>query len=196
MTELCQLAETNRVDKCPAIYHSYTPEYHRLLQSIRNTATKIVEIGIGNESLMVPIAGYSYKIGASLRMWREYFPNASIIGCDILATSLFDDEERISTYLVDQSRETSLSEFKSVASQADLILDDGSHVEHDMKLSFKVLWDAVKVGGFYIIEDIHNQRLPSFETLPSEYGFTNAKLVASYSGNNRPDDNFVAFQKV
>ena len=41
------------------------------------------------------------KPGASLRVWRDFFPNAKIYGGDIDKETLFI-EDRISTYYVDQ----------------------------------------------------------------------------------------------
>ena len=81
MTSLCLLAQKYYVDKCPAIYHHYTPKYHKLLKDKK--VTVFLEIGIGNHELMAPIVGDHYIHGASLRMWRDYFPQAEIIGCDI-----------------------------------------------------------------------------------------------------------------
>ena len=41
------------------------------------------------------------KPGASLRVWRDYFPNAIIYGADIDKDILFA-EERIKTFYIDQ----------------------------------------------------------------------------------------------
>jgi hypothetical protein len=194
MTELCVLAEKYGVDKCPRIFHTYTPEYHTILNPLRGEIHKFVEIGIGNVPLMRPIVGHSYKPGASLRMWRDYLPGCQIIGCDILPDVIFNDEERISTYVVDQSKEESLIAFGERIGECDVILDDGSHIESHMILSFKTLWKFVKSGGFYIIEDIKLPALASFENLPSVLGFSNATLIKSHNGKNNWDS-FVMFKK-
>jgi 8-demethyl-8-alpha-L-rhamnosyltetracenomycin-C 2'-O-methyltransferase len=193
MTELCELALKYRVDKCPQIYHTYTPEYHKILHPLRNSVTKIVEIGIGNYPLMANIAGKEYKHGASLFMWRDYFPHAQIIGCDILKEVQFN-EERITTYVVDQSNEDSLKDFSDIIKDVDILLDDGSHVESHMILSFKQLWRNVKRGGLYIIEDIKSHSLNLFETLPTILGLHDAELVVSHPGKNSWDS-FVIFKK-
>ena len=194
MTDLCVLAEKYGVDKCPKIFHSYTPKYHEILNPIRNNVTKFVEIGIGNVPLMSLIVGRHYKPGASLRMWRDYFVNASIVGCDILRDVLFCDEERISTYLVDQSNEKSLTAFGNIIENTDIILDDGSHIKEHMILSFKTLWKHINVGGLYIIEDVKLAELHEFEKLASTFGFNNAQLIYSHKGKNNWDS-FVVFKK-
>ena len=193
MTELCFLAEKYGVDKCPKIHHSYTPKYHEILNPIRNTVTTFIEIGIGNIRLMSPIVGKDYKPGASLRMWKDYFPIANIIGCDILPEVLFSDE-RITTYLVDQSNENSLNLFGNNIKSADIILDDGSHIKEHMKISFKTLWKYVNVGGLYIIEDIQAHNLNEFENLATSLGFNDAKMIYSYKGTHLWD-HFVIFKK-
>ncbi len=193
MTELCALAEKYNVDKCPKIHHSYTPAYHEILNPIRDDVKTMVEIGIGNVPLMSPIVGESYQPGASLRMWRDYFTNAKIIGCDILPEVLFN-ENRISTFFVDQSSEHSLNVFAQIFKNADVILDDGSHIEEHMILSFKTLWKYVNPGGLYIIEDIQENALNRFQMLPEKLGITDAKLIYSHNGSHFWD-HFVVFKK-
>lgn len=39
--------------------------------------------------------------------------------------------------------------------ECDIIIDDGSHISSHQILTFNVLWDKLKIGGLYFIEDIH-----------------------------------------
>jgi hypothetical protein len=180
-TDLCILAEKYGADKCPAILHSYTPDYNNILTPIRFSANLVVEIGVGNPQCMISIVGHSYKAGASLRMWQDFFPSANIIGCDIRSDVLFE-ENRIKCLYLDQSSSESLEQLYSTVNntygKADLILDDGSHVKEHQEISFQHLWKLVKVGGFYIIEDICGDTSSiEFTMLPSKYGFTNFEFV-------------------
>lgn len=198
--DLCTLAEMYAVDKCPAINHTYTPAYDKLLSQFRSSAKLVLEIGIGNIPLMKPIVGERYRPGASLRMWRDYFQNSQIVGCDILESVLFQDE-RIQTFYVDQSSESSLTAFaqnslKPLGDYADVILDDGSHIDSHQKLTFRTLWKHVRPnGGIYIIEDIPRARLEEFSKLNMVYGFSDAKLIFVHDNEN-DREGFVAFQKV
>lgn len=197
-TELCELAVKYGVDKCTG--HSYTPQYHILLNNLRGNELNMLEIGIGNMELMRPLVGDSYQPGASLRMWRDYFPKSQIFGCDILPEVIFS-ETRIKTYLADQSNKISLLQLmQSIKTQTnsetlDIILDDGSHIEEHMRLSFQVLWPFVKKGGLYIIEDIQEQSFESFKTLDKDFGFTDCECIKAHKGTYNWDD-FVAFKKV
>ncbi len=197
--DLCSLAKQYRVDKCPEVaLHSYTPAYHNILNNRRDMIKLVLEIGIGNMSITSPLVGSSYKPGASLRMWRDYFPNAQILGCDILESVLFE-EERIKTIYTDQSDPKSLQNLanytKTFDKYVDLIVDDGSHVIEHMMLSFQILWERIRPGGLYIIEDIRARNLEYFKKAAEIFNFTDATLVYSHIGKNDWDA-FVVFKKV
>lgn len=183
-TPLCRLARTYGSDKCPTILHTYTPEYHRLLSGLK--VTNMLEIGIGNVPLMKPIVGETYRPGASLRMWRDYFPQATIYGCDIDTTVMFEDV-RIKTFWVDQSSETCLKE-RVPDIEYDVILDDGSHILEHMVTSFRTLWTRVANDGLYIIEDLNEYMIPKLVELAPE-------SVAYIHHGKHDGDGFIAFRK-
>jgi hypothetical protein len=190
-TLLCKLAEKYGSDKCPRISHSYTPLYHQLFEGIRDEVRTVLEIGVGNVPLMAPIVGSSYSPGASLRMWRDYFENARIIGCDIRPEVLFE-EVRIETFLVDQSKRESLLDLVQQigVNQFDFIIDDGSHIEKHMINSFQTLWPYVQKGGTYIIEDIKRHSVQLF----ASYKPTDGECTMIHHGLNTWDA-FIAFRK-
>ena len=193
--ELSKLALKYGSDKCPAIGHLYTPEYHRLLEPVRTSTRLLLEIGIGNARLMVPLVGSEYKPGASQRMWRDYFPNAQIVGCDILRDVLFS-EERIQTFYVDQSDPSSLTSLvvnDMRAEQIDIIVDDGSHKKEHQCISFKTLWPYVSTDGFYIIEDITSNNIDEICKLASD---VSDATVVHVHRSGKWWGNFVAFKKV
>lgn len=195
-TPLCQLMHNYGADKCPQIRHGYSPQYYELLQDQRDYATQILEIGIGTVPVMKRIVGEHYVPGASLKAWRDFFPQAQVWGLDKARTVLFE-EDRIKCYYVDQSSEHSLGaaiqrihhELGSVE-LFDLILDDGSHIKEHQWLTIHTLHQWVKPGGLYIIEDIHIDALPTFAALEIP-GFTRTRV---YAGMTKWD-NFVAYRK-
>lgn len=199
-TPLCALGEKYGVDKCPAIYHSYTPSYHNILGPYRSDIHNVLEIGIGTYAVMQGIVGPSYCPGASLRMWRDYFTGAEIYGCDIDPTVLITDE-RINTIHVDQSSPSSLQAMiyqiqqKKGVTEFDLIIDDGSHIVEHMTTSFKTLWPNVSQNGFYIIEDIKAADAEYFTNLPKLLGFNDANIVYYHKGLHDWDD-FVVYKKI
>ena len=175
-TELCDLFYKYGADKCPQIFHSYSPEYYQSLHPLKNDIKNVLEIGIGTRQIMVPISGEKYEIGASLKAWRDFFPNATIYGLDIVKDVLFN-EERIKCYYTDQSKSDELLKTINIISEDnqdtnfefDLIIDDGSHIVNHMILSFNTLKNTLKKEGLYIIEDIKLKDLNIFKKLSDEY---------------------------
>lgn len=198
-TELCKLGEKYLVDKAPKFRgHTYTPQYHALLSPLRNNTKLLLEIGVGNIPLMKGLTSNNYKPGASLCMWRDYFSNAQIIGCDILPQVMFTDKN-ITTFVTDQSNvkslESLISNVKKFEEFADIIVDDGSHIENHQVISFKTLWKLVKPNGIYIIEDICVTWFNRIKNLPAECGFNDVEVIQAYNGGFSYD-NFVAFRKL
>jgi hypothetical protein len=99
--------------------------------------------------------GWHYKPGASLRMWRDFFPNAMIYGADILPEVLFK-EDRIETFLCDERDPKSVaSVLGKIGPDIDLFIDDGSHdVQAQINLC-KYAMPLLKRDVIYIIEDVH-----------------------------------------
>jgi len=118
--------------------HSYGPVYERLLGHRRDTVTAVLEIGI--------------FLGDSLRMWRDYFPNAQIVGIDNRPRWQVN-ETRITSVLGSQVDPATLRTAGEMG-PFDLIVDDGSHKASHQALSLLWLWQYVAPGGVYVIEDL------------------------------------------
>jgi hypothetical protein len=93
--------------------------------------------------------------GASLRVWRDYFPNSEVFGADIDESVLFE-EERIKTFALDQRDSESVANmWKRIGrSGFDLMIDDGLHVFEAGKTLFLGSVDKLSLNGTYIIEDV------------------------------------------
>jgi len=156
MTPLCELAAKYSTDKggwhmlAGDTCHNYTPTYHKLLFPHRLQVKSVLEIGV--------------NYGPSLRMWRDYFPEARIIGLDSNAECLFT-EGRIQCFAADQFNAESLEGALNLAGIAkyDLIVDDGSHEEAHQVFSANVLSSRLAPNGIYVIEDIE------FDCKPERY---------------------------
>lgn len=136
-TLLCDLARKYHADK---VRFGYTRVYDYYFSSLKKDAKKIFEIGA--------------RGGNSLRMWKDYFENASIYGMDIKDCGKVNDE-RIHTLIGDQGKKDDLKQL--VVRPEDgysVIVDDGSHMQDDLLTSFGVLFKCVAPGGYYIMEDV------------------------------------------
>ncbi len=148
---LSELAFKYLSDKCPQIKHPFTPTYYELLKDKIDTTKKVLEIGIGYREMA--LKWRDYQTGASLLMWREFFPNAQIYGIDILPNALYNDE-RIESFLCDQTKKEDLENLiKKIVSDVDLIVDDGSHKTEDQIFSCLTLMPIVNKNVIYIVED-------------------------------------------
>ena len=150
--DLTELAVEFKTDKWGT--HRYTPHYQRHLAHLRREKFTMLEIGIG---------GYSRKGrgGASLRMWKHFFPRAQIIGLDIEDKS-FVDRPRIKTYMGDQTDEELLRRIFAENPDIKVVIDDGSHRPPHIRKSFEVLFPLLPPDGVYAIEDTQTSYWPEW----------------------------------
>jgi len=157
---LRQIALEMRTDKEGA--HSYADAYERHFAHLRHRAITLLEIGVG---------GYADpdRGGESLRMWKEFFPQARIVGVDIHdKTSIAED--RITILQGDQSDPAFLDDLAARFGPFDIVVDDGSHICAHVIASFQGLFGHLTDGGIYAIEDLQTSYWPR-----------------SYGGSSGPD---------
>lgn len=135
----------------------YADLYHILFWDKRDRVKTVLEIGIGTNNDSLPSNMTSKgKPGASLRAWKDYFPNAMIYGADIDKDILFE-EDRIKTFYVDQADRFSVAELISDIDQGfDFIIDDGLHEAHAQINLLESIYYKLNINGIYIIEDCIN----------------------------------------
>lgn len=137
--------------------HTYTDIYDLLFRPLRQRVRAVLECGIGSNDPTTPSSmGASGRPGASLRVWRDFFPAAQIYGIDIDEKTLFT-EERITTRRVDQTSPASIADFLATLPpdlHFDLIIDDGLHEVHAGTTLFVALSPRLAEDGLYVIEDV------------------------------------------
>ncbi|MCF1426564.1 MAG: hypothetical protein LPD71_01575 [Shewanella sp.] len=139
--------------------HNYADFYDLIFGLRRYDVRSVVECGLGtNNPNLKSSMGVNGKPGASLRIWRDYFPNSSVIGCDIDGDILFS-EDRIKTFQCDQTSSNSIKKFLSAAElvedSVDIIIDDGLHEFFAGKCFFENMITSLRSDGIYIIEDVN-----------------------------------------
>jgi hypothetical protein len=157
MTKLCDIAFNYGADKCPKIKHHYTPFYYELFKFRKESIKKVIEVGVGYRGR---VSDYpDYKNGASLYMWRDFFPNAQIYGIDILPGLVFKDK-RIETFRCDQTVKGDLENLiKKTGSDIDLFVDDGSHKSADQVFTCLTVMPLLKKDVIYVIEDVSDPNI-------------------------------------
>jgi hypothetical protein len=207
-TELCELFEKYYSDKCPHFgRHSYSPIYYELLKDYKESFKDIMEIGVGNKELMCKYVGKEYQVGASLKAWRDFFINANIYGLDIRRDVLFS-EDRLDCFYTDQSSEVELENtINNIRKHRndknlffDLIVDDGSHMPDHVATSFNYLSKYLRIGGFYIIEDVPCRRIELLREILNEKEFSLEKIYKGtfskrYGEVITGNDSFLVYKK-
>lgn len=164
--------------------HSYGAVYDTLFAPYKDTATRLLEIG--------------FDSGASLQVYSEYFTNATIYGIDIRdnCQSQYKQNPRIQMYFGDATASESIGAFEG---PFDIIVEDGSHtLEHQIQ-HFKDYSSKVKIGGLYIIEDVHENNLDALNAALNTYatqgGFT-VEIMDLRHMKGRFDDILFVFRRV
>lgn len=181
LTPLCEIGFKYGTDKCPQVGRAYyTPFYYELLKDKRVTIRKVLELGVGSRVTLGRVPEH-YQRGASLRMWRDFFPNAQIYGVDLSPTAIFQDN-RIKTFLYNTKSASDMKELISIiGSDIDLVVDDGTHREKSQLKAVRALMPLLKDDVIYIIEDVTDTE--SIKNQLKEYncqtGLTGPKKVAN-----------------
>ena len=177
-------------------YHSYIPQYERLLSAQRTRIKTFLEIGV--------------LYGQSLKMWRDYLPDAHVYGIDdfsqdhgVQGEPL--DAQKIRDDLVQQDRITFLEgdcENKEVmdALLGDLefqfIVDDGSHSVDQQVANLKYFLPKVAFMGMYVCEDVSSPEAMNklFDTVRTIN--CGDFITEQYNGPNTSDDRMFIARKV
>ena len=162
LANLCDLygSDKGSAGKMAAAYtwkpHTYTDFYELLFGHCRSHVKKVFECGIGTNQPDLPSSMTATgKPGASLRVWRDYFPEAIIVGADIDRSILFN-EDRIKTGYLDQTNPATINSFwKDLGlTSFDFMVDDGLHTFESSITLFKKSINHLAQFGVYIIEDV------------------------------------------
>jgi cephalosporin hydroxylase len=117
------------------------------------------------------------RSGASLRVWRDYFPRAKVAGIDIEPIEI--DASRIVTFRGSQDDPAFLAEVVGAIGAPDIVIDDGSHIGRHINITFQCLFPTLAAHGLYVIEDTHTAYMPDYEGGPPGTPNTSATLVKS-----------------
>jgi predicted O-methyltransferase YrrM len=152
--ELCEIGKKYDTDKSSQRNnvtnsrhcHPYTLFYDNLFRRQKESSLKIAELGILD--------------GSSLRMWQEYFTNATINGFEynmnfVNQFKQLHNNDRISlSYTNVNSKESIETSFIDANSTYDIIIEDTTHQFEDQIRVIEVAYQYLNPGGILIIEDI------------------------------------------
>jgi hypothetical protein len=139
--------------------HRFNDFYSLIYGLHKDNVKQVLECGIGTKNTLINnnMSWCNHSIpGGSLRAWRDYFPNANVIGIDIDPDVMFT-EDRIKTFVCDQTSKSSINSFIQQANlqpnTIDIIIDDGFTNFVAIVTLFENTKHLLRDQGLYIIED-------------------------------------------
>lgn len=169
MKRLTQIGTMEGTDK--ATYHKYTEFYDDIFKDY--SSPRILEIGIAD--------------GDSIRMYYEYFDNPYIVAMDTNPPGAILNCRIIKG---DQSNIDDLNKCVHGEEPFDIILDDGGHLMDQQQITFGHLFRHVKVGGYYVLEDIHTSFIQNWLS-PKNYDRTTYDMLRMVENKQLGFSNFI-----
>jgi hypothetical protein len=177
--------------------HTYADLIERIFGHCRKHVRAVFECGLGtNNPQLASSMGVRGKPGASLRVWRDYFPNAQIFGADIDKEILFQ-EERIKTAYCDQTDKAAIDAlWREIGEiEFDLMIDDGLHTFEAGASLFEAAVHRLGDNGIYIIEDVAIQSLFRFAEYFSQTKYRYELVSLHRKGLPLNDNSLVIIRK-
>ena len=135
MESLDEMGLRHQTDKA-STHHCFLDTYESYLGHLRDKEFKLWEIGVAS--------------GASIRLWREYFPKAQVIGIDNNPDCAGEG-----IFIGDQTDTAFLDSIISKTGPPDVVIEDGWHYGPGTIATFKHLFPKIAPKGHYYIEDCH-----------------------------------------
>ena len=124
------------------ITHKYSVFYEKYLKKNKKKKLSILELG-------------SHE-GKGIASFYFFFPNANFYGANINPFQMKYTSKRITELYVDVSCKEIIDNLANhINEELDLIIDDASHNLKDILITFSKLFQKLKKGGTYVIEDIN-----------------------------------------
>ena len=129
------------IDSDKHYWHRYTDTYRDAF-AVLGDVRRVIEFGVFH--------------GASIRWLAECFPEAEIVGADILPMQPdWPRDPRISYRRIDQADRSGVrAMLEGIEGDVDLIIDDGSHIPQHQATCLAEGVARVHSGGLYVLEDI------------------------------------------
>ena len=155
-----------KTDKIP---NGFMSDYERVFSPFRENPVRLLEIGVAE--------------GGSCELWSDFFahPDTRVVGLDLVlpeAPGNQDANSRITLLKCDQEDSGRLRTIAAQYGPFDIVIDDGSHRFAPTLNCFRQLFDCVREGGYYVIEDWAVGYLPELQrTFGGRFGKTMVTLV-------------------
>lgn len=158
----------------------YLPIYDRVLKPFVGKPITLVEIGLAK--------------GGSIELWREFLgEQIKVIGIDNDPATLAYAGKNVEVIIGDQGDSEFLKTVAERIGKADVVIDDGSHINSHQIQTFETLFPIIRPGGVYVCEDLHTSYWPTYGgglgiegTFISYFKALIDKLHTKYTAENHP----------
>lgn len=142
---LIELINNSRTDKNTT--HSYLETYEALFHKKRATTLNVLEIGVQD--------------GGSIKLWHDYFPNATVYGLDIRKIrdmwDVLKNKPRIKLGCFDAYDQTVFdTQIATLNTKFDILIDDGPHTLESMFFFIDNYCKMLSDDGILVIEDVQS----------------------------------------
>ena len=144
--QLKDLIDNTTTDKNTV--HSYLDLYQPLFEKKKESAKNVLEIGICN--------------GGSIKLWRDYFINATVYALDIMEladiSSEIKNDPRIKLYtsINAYNDDFFIDHFLTNPTRFDIVLDDGPHTKESMIIFIRNFLRILTDDGILVVEDVQD----------------------------------------
>ncbi len=148
LSYLCNIYSFEKKNKLSHIYEEIIDD---IINKNGVDSINLLEIGINKDN----------KLYDPLMMWHDYF-NGTGTFTGFTKKSFFlkynNIHDNIHFKVGNQSKQRDLLQLKD--KNYNLIIDSGYYSSKHQQISFKILWDNLEPGGYYVIEDLYYHRSP------------------------------------
>lgn len=145
LTRYFQRNEKSQIHK----WVHYFDIYHRHFARFRFKPVVVLEFGVSH--------------GGSSQMWRNYFGRrARLYGVDINPRCKDFEERGFKVFIGDQEDRDFLRSIVAEVGPIDVVIEDGGHTMGQQIATFEEVYPAVKLGGVFLIEDLHTSYRPNY----------------------------------
>jgi cephalosporin hydroxylase len=140
---LINIVNNKKTDKNTV--HSYLETYEKIFEHKKNTAKNILEIGVQD--------------GGSIKLWNDYFVNATIYGLDIRKirdhwpTILSEPRVRLGCF---DAYDSQFFYNQMINLKFDIMIDDGPHTLESMIFFIENYSKLLEDDGILVVEDVQS----------------------------------------
>ena len=136
--------------------HSYLDTYDSLFLGVKDSAVKVLQLGVGQ--VVTSSQGNFYYYGGDIKLLKNYFTNAQIFAVDsIPVEDIWDeleDDPKITLFTGADAYDPAFVSANLASHSFDIIIEDGSHKLEDMSFVISTYLPLLSAKGILVLESV------------------------------------------